>query len=327
MIKKMVFRLPKWIVLIHGHPRDMRQAYKMTLFQYILECYASFIRCIGCMPNTDPTIADLQTLEIYLDLIKKAMKDLGLTHEDIKIYIWFGASDYNLDACESALDYPEVVGIKLYAHGVTTGNIGVEHDDTIAGILEISAKKDKPTAVHCDELKIIKKYGYIKEAESSYVQKVVDIGRKIPGAKIYFCHLSCRESVEIVDRAIAEGLNALIEICVQYLWFTKEGHNWNKFMDFAVNYVFNNIRGLADRTFLRDFISAPNSPVTVSGDSAPHAFWEKVTRYWLKNFKKIGGMATHQHVVTVMLTLAIELGLSEQIISDLLYGNANAFWN
>ncbi len=314
--------LPKVIIDSHCHGRDLKQSYKTTILQVLREARRSSISITAFMPNTNPAITTVSVLEDYTRRMKTARRSLGLPHEQL---VYFGATDYNLKQCDEALDHPSVVGIKDYPIGeegksVTTGShIGVANDDTIFDLLRLVREKNKVIAFHCDDPSIIKEEGkHTIRAETEYIKRVLSIARQVPNAKIVICHVSSKESAQLVLSAQKDGIKVAMELMPQYLWFDAEGTNWNPELDPVFYHCFNNLRTSQDREFLIKLLASDNRNILIASDSACHTKEEK-----LKN--KFGGIPSNQEMVPVIITLAKKLNLSDERVAQLLSFNASDF--
>jgi len=322
MKEKVSLNLPKSIIDTHCHGRDLNQNHKSTVLQTLKEAASANITSTFFMPNTDQPIINLPTLDLYLDYIYRACSKLKITDNQ---HVWFGATDNNLNACIDALTYPNVIGIKVYPKAksgetVTTGTIGVSDDTVMSMIISECASVGKAAAFHCDDPEIIQLDGYTKEAEYKYVAKIINIAKNISGAKIVICHVSCRESAELIIQARKDGLNIVLELCPQYLWFDSQGTNWNTYLDPVYYHCYNNLRGPEDRKFLVRLLAEHDVFIIIGSDNAPHTRDEKLE-------KRYGGLPTNQHMVSVILTLAMQNGVSQKRIADLLCYNAAKFFN
>lgn len=308
-MEKTIF-LPETIIDAHCHGRDMEESYKTTVEQTLREAKNGNIGITVFMPNTNPPIIDKNTLSYYVGLIWEVIDSLGVKNH----YLYFGVTDDNLKTCGYALKtYDNVVGLKIYPKGVTTGSgIGISKDETVMKSLELAAYYDKVVAVHCDGP------NHTIEEEMEYLKKVISCLRRIHAAKVVICHVSCRESAEIILRAQQDDLKVALEICPHYLWFDNERTNWNRNLDPIFYHCYNKLRNLSDRHYLTSLIRDNNPLVFISSDNAPHTKEEKLV-------KKLGGLPTNQEMVAVTVTVAMKMGLSEKQIGNLLCYNAANF--
>jgi len=314
------FFLPSVIIDTHVHGRDMNQSHKTTVSRVLCEARSGLISTSVFMPNTDPPIIDLETLDRYLGIIEAAKNELGIKDEQ---YVYFGATDENLSECAKALEYPAVIGLKVYPKSksggtVTTGTIGVAEDATIAKLLNLSQIRGKAVAFHCDDPEVIAKEGNTIRAEKEYVGKILSIARDFPEARIVICHVSSIESAKLILGAQRKGFWVVLELCPHYLWFDSDGTNWNPDLDPVFYHCFNNLRPKENREFLTSLLAEDNDLIFIGSDNAPHTEEEKLG-------KKMGGLPSNQEMVPVILTLAKKLGIGNQRVIELLLLNASRF--
>lgn len=309
MKEKRTISLPRKIIVPHVHTRSMRQRYKTTILETLRLAVASLVSIIVIMPNTNPGITNDIILLVSISLLNRARRILKI--RDIQ-RIWFGVTNDNFWECKKALRNFYVVGIKIYSEIVHSAR-------QILKFMKLCAKAGKPIAFHCDHPLIIAKEGYSKKAEVEYVRLVLQLARMVPGVKIYFCHISCRESAELILAAQKEGIQAVIEICVNYLWFDSEGTNWNPNLDPKFYNCLNRLRTREDREFLISLLLTDNPLIVVSSDHAPHTKEEKLTG--------ANGIPSIIEVVPVMITLAIRHGINKWRLAQLLSWNISNFLN
>jgi len=316
---KKTISLPRIILNPHCHGRDMEQSHKTTILQVLKEAQAALISSSIFMPNTIPAITSIEVLRYYIAIIRHAQKRLNIQQPQ---YLYFGITDYNLSECEEALKYPEVIGLKDYplsANGktVTTGTAGVFLRETRLAGLRLVKKYNKVYARHCDNPEIIarNKNIHVIDAEVADVEDMISLGFEVPGAKIVICHVSCRESAELILNAQKKGLVIIIELCPQYLWFDADGTNWNPNLNPLFYKCFNNLRTGDNREFLISLLPMENPLIIISSDDACHTAIEKIE-------KGLGGIPSSQEMIPVICTLAKKHNLSDQKVAELISWNA-----
>lgn len=112
-----------------------------------------------------------------------------------------------------------IKSIKIY----TTYGMKLENYD-ILRVMECCAKLDLTILIHCEDDAVIRfcenkdKYHLSRprESEISMVGTMANYA-KITKCKIYFCHISCKESIDIIKKAKNEGVKVYLETCPQYL--------------------------------------------------------------------------------------------------------------
>ena len=319
---KTIISLPKVIINSHCHGRDLQQAYKTTVLQVLKESLIGNISITCFMPNTSPPLIWNVVLSEYRKIIRTAKNRLRIMCPQ---YIWFGATDDNLDECDQVLKRKTVIGLKIYPKSrdggtVTTGTIGVIYDATIENAMRLCKKHDKAAAYHCDDPGIISRQGYVIEAEVEYVKKIIRLMREVPEVKVVICHVSNRESAELIIQAQGEGLNIALELCPHYLWFDGEGNNWNKNLDPIFYHCYNTLRTSEHREYLVSLLKRDDVVIIISSDDAGHTAEEKIS-------KGYGGLPGNQEMVAAIVTLAIKNGISEKRLARLLSFNAADFLN
>jgi dihydroorotase-like cyclic amidohydrolase len=313
--------LPQIIVDTHCHGRDWMQAHKTTLRQTLCEARGGGISVSFFMPNTDKPIVSMGNLGIYDTLMRSAEKNLSLPERQ---YVYFGVTDDNLIQCKAALEEDLVVGLKVYPKSnsgkmVTTGSIGVAEDLTIVYALNLSQQTGKTVAFHCDDPEIVASEGHTIRAEVAYVEKVLELARNFPYARIVICHVSCRQSAKLVIAAQKAGMRVALELCPHYLWFDADRTNWRTGLDSVFYHCFNNLRSAAHREFLVSLLKDGGPFIIIGSDNAPHTREEKLKHGW-------GGLPSNQEMVPVILTLAKQHGISDRRVIDLLSLNAIHFF-
>jgi dihydropyrimidinase len=117
--------------------------------------------------------------------------------------------------------------IKLY----TTYGMKLNNEDLLK-VMDCCAKLDMIALVHCEEDSIInfcsdKKFyeaSRPREAEYNMVHTIITFA-KLTGCRVYICHVSCKESVELIRKAKQQGVKAYLETCTQYLVFDNSVYN------------------------------------------------------------------------------------------------------
>jgi dihydroorotase len=313
--------LPQVIIDTHCHGRDMRQAHKTTVRRTLLEAKAGGVSVTFFQPNTDDPLTEIEGLGVYKSLVRAAEKSLLLRE---KQYIYFGATDSNLAECRKALNRAYNPGIKVYPKSkkgetVTTGTIGVSNDLTIVNLLNLSEYTGKPVAFHCDDPEIIAQEGYTIRAEVTYVEKILELARNFPYARIVICHVSCRQSAELIMAAQKAGMMVALELCPHYFWFDADGTNWRTDIDPVFYHCFNKLRPAEHRVFLGSLLDDDGPFVIIGSDTAGHTREEKLE-------KGYGGLPSNQEMVPVILTIAKQRGISNKRVIDLLSFNAIRFF-
>jgi dihydroorotase-like cyclic amidohydrolase len=136
--------------------------------------------------------------------------------------------------------------------------------------------------------------------------------------KVVICHVSCRESAELILAAQKKNMQIAIELCPHYLWFDAGKNHWRTDINPVFYKCFNNLRSAADREYLVRLLKMDNPLIFIGSDNAPHTIQEKEE-------KGLGGLPSNQEMVAVICTLANKHKIPEKRVADLLSWNAGKF--
>lgn len=300
------FRLPKTILDMHCHGRGWGHRQKTTVEQVLKEALNGLISIVAFMPNTEPRITTMGALTAYLGVIERATKSLSIKHRQ---YVYFGVTNDNIESCALALKLPEVIGLKIYSEW------GIKKE-VIIKAMKLARAANKVVAIHCDDPDIIAEKGNTVVAEFVYVQKMIYCGGKVPGVKIVICHVSCIQSARKILYAQKKGMKIAIELCIQYLFFDKDKYNWRDDLHENFYMCLNRLRERRDRLYFINALLKSNNPlVIISSDNACHTEQEKIAG--------ANGIPSNQELVPGIVTLAIQNGISEERVAELISFNAS----
>ncbi|MBI4653359.1 dihydroorotase [Candidatus Kuenenbacteria bacterium] len=165
------------------------------------------------MPNVDPLILLEKDIKERLKLVPKNRK------KDYFLYIGATANKKQLkDAVKCYNKYQQVIGIKLYA-GKTIGNLAIIDIENQRKVYKILSELNYKgvLAVHCEKEKYLKSklWNFLKPISHSFARpkkaEIESVKDQIKLVKetdfkgiLHICHITCPESVELVDRARKE---------------------------------------------------------------------------------------------------------------------------
>ncbi len=210
------------------------------------------------MPNTSPPLTTQKRLE----------KKKGLVGEqDIDYRFWFGATNYNIHEIEQVAQDPRVIGVKVYMAS-TTGNLLVENEAVLKKVFATCARNGLVVGVHANN------------EEWQAVAKALFLQQKT-GCKLYLCHLSLPESVELAERAKRKGASVYTEVCPHHLYLTEEHLSCpGPSKNFYKTNPPLRTKGQAERLLAYVFEGLVD---TIGSDHAPHTREEKME----KNYEDI----------------------------------------
>lgn len=178
------------------------------------------------MPNTLPPVETAAVLRDKAALLaRRSLVDYGL----ISVI-----TNRNLGRIDELAE-AGAIAYKIFM-GPTTGDLPSPDDGQIAEALAAIARTGLPLGVHAENPQIVaaatarlKAAGRTDPlahaearpslAEAESIQRMIFFAR-MTGARLHIFHMSCKEGVELVRRAKADGLPVTAETCPHYLTLT-----------------------------------------------------------------------------------------------------------
>ena len=254
---------------VHVHFREPGFFYKETIKTGSLAAARGGYTDVCTMPNLDPVPDSAEHLQVQLDAIKRGAAIKVLPYGAITV----GEKGEKLADMEAMSD-------KVCAF--SDDGKGVQNDEMMREAMTAAKRLGKIIAAHCEDNSLLFG-GYIHDGEyarmhghrgissaSEYKQIERDLRlAEETGCAYHVCHISTKESVELIRQAKAHGVNVTCETAPHYLIFNdmdlKESGN------FKMNPPIRSeedrqalIKGLQDGTI--DMIAT---------DHAPHGYDEK----------------------------------------------------
>ena len=258
------------LVDVHVHLREPGFTYKETIASGTAAAARGGYTTVCAMPNLNPAPDAPETLRVELDAIRR----------DARVRVLpYGCITRGQRGCGETVDFealaPDVVAFSDDGRGVQSGEL---MEEAMRG----AARVGRPIVAHCEVDELLRG-GYIhdgdycrehghrgicSESEWRQVERDIALAEKT-GCQYHVCHVSTKESVELVRRAKARGLKVSCETAPHYLLLTdadlqEEGR-------FKMNPP---IRSAEDRAALVAGIQDGTIEV-VATDHAPHSAEEK----------------------------------------------------
>lgn len=257
------------LVDVHVHLREPGYSYKETIADGSLAAAHGGFTTVCPMPNLNPAPDTPEHLQQELDMIER-------------------------DACIEVLPYATITKLRMgnelvdYAAmadkvaGFSDDGTGVQDADVMREAMAGIAKTGKVLAAHCEVNELLRG-GYIhdgayaaehghrgicSESEWREVERDIELARAT-GCRLHICHVSTKESVELVRRAKAEGLPVTCETGAHYLVFCEE--DLQEDGRFKMNPP---LRGRDDKEALLRGV-ADGTIDCIASDHAPHSADEK----------------------------------------------------
>ena len=202
---------------VHVHFREPGFSYKETVRTGSLSAANGGYTDVCTMPNLKPAPDTRENIEVQLDIIKN----------DAKIGVYpLGTITKGQNGTEVA----ELEEMKDLAIAFSDDGRGVQSDGVMALAMQKARELDKIIVAHC-EVNDLLNGGYIhdgefcrkngmkgisSESEWAQVKRDIELVKKI-GCKYHVCHISTKETVELIRQAKRDGVDITCETGPHYL--------------------------------------------------------------------------------------------------------------
>ena len=302
----------------HVHVRDMMLAEKETWETASLAALAGGITTIMDMPNTIPATTNLKGLDAKREAAKKAK---------VNFKFHLGATENNLQELENILksNPTDVAGIKIFLAGSSSNKV-VEDPIKLEAIFRLAKEFNKVILVHTEMQSILDRWqkqapeqttefhNMIRNREAAIegTKLVLKIAKKT-GAKLYICHVSTKEEIELIRAAKKNCKNIFCEVTPHHLILDEsilsQIGNFGK--------VNPPLRTKSDNIALLEAI-IDGTIDCLGTDHAPHTFDEKIEEY----NKAPSGFPGLETAISLTYFLVSENHISLQKYSNLISSNA-----
>ena len=283
---------------VHVHLREPGFSYKETIKSGTEAGASAGYSAVFSMPNLKPVPDSVENLKVQTDIIEK----------DAVISVYPYASITKGQKGEQLSDLVELAD---YVLAFSDDGVGVQSADMMKKAMQIAKEKDKFIVAHC-EVNSLLNGGYIHDGEyakahnhkgicsaSEYKQIERDIELvKETGVKYHVCHVSAKESVEIIRQAKKQGLNVSAETGPHYLLLD------DSMLKEDGAYKMNPpIRAKEDRLALIEGI-LDGTLEMIATDHAPHSLEEKS-----RGLKSVNGIVGLETAFPVLYTDLVKKGV------------------
>ncbi|MBE6729166.1 MAG: dihydroorotase [Ruminococcaceae bacterium] len=207
---------------VHVHLREPGFFYKETIKSGTAAAARGGYTTVFSMPNLKPCPDSLQNLKNQLDIIKKDALINVVPYGTITV----GQNGESLSDMEDMADK---------VCGFSDDGRGVQSRELMLSAMERAKKLNKIIVAHCEDNSLLKG-GYIhdgvyakknghkgicSESEWGPIKRDIELLKK-SGCKYHVCHVSAKESVELIRKAKAEGVDITCETGPHYLTLNDE---------------------------------------------------------------------------------------------------------
>ncbi len=202
---------------VHVHLREPGFSYKETIKTGTEACAHGGYTAVCSMPNLNPVPDSVENLQAQLDIIERDAQ--------INVYPY---GSITVGQMGEELSDMEAMSERVIAF--SDDGRGVQSDEMMENAMLRAKKLSKMIVAHCEVNELLKG-GYIHDgeyarkhghkgicSESEWVQIARDIELvKKTGCSYHVCHISTKESVDIIRKAKAEGVDITCETGPHYL--------------------------------------------------------------------------------------------------------------
>ena len=207
---------------VHVHFREPGYSAKETIETGSKAAAHGGYTTVCCMPNLNPAPDSLQNLDIEEELIDNQAVI------DVRPYATITKQRKGMEAVDFETLSPYVVGFSDDGSGVQNEAVMEEAMTHVAALKGI-------IAAHCEDNSLLNggyihegKYaqlhhhrGICSESEWGQIKRDITLAEKT-GCHYHVCHISTKESVELIRKAKARGVNITCETAPHYLVLTDE---------------------------------------------------------------------------------------------------------
>ena len=207
---------------VHVHLREPGFSYKETIRTGTLSAARGGFTQICPMPNLSPVPDSRETLAEQLDLIRR----------DAVVHVTpYGA----ITRGEKGETLADLAGMAPDVAGFSDDGKGVQNEDMMRKAMEEAKGLGKIIAAHCEDNSLLhggyihdgayaKAHGHrgiCSESEWGPIQRDLRLAEET-GCAYHVCHISTKESVDLIRKAKARGVDVTCETGPHYLVFSDE---------------------------------------------------------------------------------------------------------
>lgn len=254
---------------VHVHLREPGFIMKETIESGTLASARGGYTAVCSMPNLNPPPDSLENLNLQLERIKET------AHINV---LPFGT----ITKLQAGLDLSDMEAMAPFVAGFSDDGRGVQSQEMMLAAMQKAKFLNKIISAHCEDNSLLNG-GYIhdgeyakahghkgicSESEWGPIKRDIELVKKT-GCKYHVCHISTKESVELIRKAKAEGVDITCETAPHYL--VLDDSNLEEDGRFKMNPP---LRSSDDREALIEGIKDGTIDM-IATDHAPHTYDEK----------------------------------------------------
>lgn len=289
------------LIDVHVHLREPGFEYKEDIESGTASAVAGGFTTVCCMPNTKPTTDSAKIVQYIL----KKNREKGSAHVIPVGAITVGQKGETLAPLENMVDSG--------AGAISEDGRSVLNARIMRAAMEEAKRLDIPVLSHCEDDELAKGgcmnegpvsealglIGIPNEAEDIITARDILLARKT-GCKLHLCHVSTKNSVEMIREAKKNGVRVTAEACPHHFTLTDE----------AVNGVDTNTKMNPPLRAKEDMEAIKMAVIDgtidcIATDHAPHAEAEKNVSY----DKAANGIVGFETALGLTMTHLVHSGL------------------
>ena len=304
---------------VHVHLREPGFSYKETIETGTKACARGGYTVVGAMPNLNPAPDSDEHLRVQEDMIARQAVIRVLPYASITL------------GQKGEGELTDIAGLAPRVMGFSDDGRGVKEAATMRAAMEKCVTADSIIAAHCEDMSLIPAGGAIhdgafakehgipgipSESEWAPIARDVELARET-GCRYHVCHVSAKESVEIIRKAKASGVDITCETGPHYLLMCQD--DLQDLGRFKMNPP---LRDKSDMEALVEGILDGTIDM-IATDHAPHSDEEK-SRGLAKSAMGVVGIET---AFPLMYTYFVETGRMtlETLIDRMVYAPRKRF--
>lgn len=272
------------IVDMHVHLREPGREDKETILSATKAALKGGVTSLLAMPNTEPAIDSVESVELLKGIIKKSAK--------ANVFIAASITKGRLGK-----ELTDIAGLKNRGVIAISDDGSSVDDEKILKEALKKAKEEKVLVICHSEDKSLSGQGVVnlgftstrmglrgisRESEYRRVARDIELAEKVD-APLHIAHISCSESVEIIAKSKKRGLKITAETAPHYFSLTESA-----VLDYDTNMKMNPpLRGKDDVSAIKQALADGTIDV-ISSDHAPHTENEKEIEFERAEFGVIG---------------------------------------
>ena len=303
---------------VHVHLREPGFSYKETIKTGTIASARGGYTSVCSMPNLKPVPDSVEHLQEQIDIINK----------DAVINVYPYAS---ITVNEMGEELSDLSGMAHMCIAYSDDGRGVQNDEIMLNAMKTAKEHNKMIVAHCEVNDLLNggyihkgKYaeehghrGICSESEWKQIERDIELVKQI-GCAYHVCHISTKESVELIRQAKKDGVNITCETGPHYLVLSDK--DLQEHGRFKMNPP---LRDESDKQALIDGILDGTIDM-IATDHAPHSAEEKSKGLEKSNMGVVG----IETAFPVMYTHFVKSGvISLERLMELLSVNANKRFN